>query len=125
MATLPNALSLTVAVGSQINQSYVMRNSDGSLMNLTGKTFEFAIRTDPVQTSATSPLVSVNSTTSTASGSITVNTVTATVAVTVTATAMAALGQKLYYYTLWMDPTLADATAMVAGTLFAANVSAP
>jgi len=125
MAALPNPLSLNVAVGSQFTQTYILQNEDGTLLNLTGKIFEFAIRTDTIQTSATAPAVSVNSTSSTASGTITVNLIAATVSVVVTATAMATLSQKQYYYTLWMDEGLSDATAMVSGTVFAVNVAAP
>ena len=125
MSSLPNLLSLSVAVGSQFSESFVFQNEDKSLMNLTGKIFEFSIRTDPIQTSATAPVVSVNSTSSTANGTITVNTFTATVTVTVTATGMALLSQRQFFYTLWMDEGLADATAMVSGSMFASNVSAP
>lgn len=119
MSILPNAVSLNVAVGSQISQTYQFKNSDGSLMNITGKVFEFVIRSDPSEGHAVTPVVSVTSTASTASGTITVNTLTSTILVTVTATAMATLTQKQYVYTLWMDQNLSDATAMVSGTLFA------
>lgn len=119
MNVLPNAVSLNVAVGSQLNQSYQLKNSDGSLMDLTGKVFEFVIRNDPSEAHTATPLVSITSTASTASGTITVNTTTSTVLVSVSALAMATLTQKQYVYTLWMDQDLSDATAMVAGTLFA------
>lgn len=124
MPPLPNPLSLTVAAGSQFYEVFGIQNQDGSPVNLTGKIFEFSIRTDPVQTSATAPAVLVNSTSSTASGTIVVTPLTGQVAVTVTAPAMA-LPQALYYYTLWSDEGLADATALVAGTMFVANVAAP
>lgn len=119
MANLPNAASLSVAVGSQLNQTYQFKNSDGTLMDITGKVFEFVIRADPVELGVTTPLVSVTSTASTASGTITVNTLTSTVLVSVSATAMATLTQKQYVYTLWMDQHLSDATAMVSGALLA------
>ena len=125
MAFLPNPLSMNVAVGSDLSNVYTLQNDNGTLMNLVGKTFEFSIRTDPAQTSATAALISVNSTSSTSSGSITVNTFTSQVTVVLTATAMATLSQNQYYYTLWMDPGLADATAMVSGTMFAMNVAQP
>lgn len=124
MANLPNAISLVAAIGSQFNQTYQMYNDDGTLMNITNKTFEFVIRTDPSQTGITVPVASVNSTTSTASGFITVNTLTSTILVTVAATTMAALTQQMYVYTLWMDQNLADATALVNGTMFAELVAA-
>lgn len=125
MPNLPNPASIMASVGSQLNMTYVLKNDDNTLMNITGKTFEFAIRTDPSQTSATAPLISVTSTASTSSGTITVTTASSTVLVTVSAPAMALLTQKQYYYTLWMDPGLGDATAMVAGTLFAEFIAEP
>lgn len=125
MGFLPNTASLTESVGSAFNNVYTLKNDDGTLMNLVGKTFEFTIRTDPAQASSVTPVIKVNSSTSTSSGTITVNTTTSQVTVTITATAMALLSQTQYYYTLWMDQGLADATAMVAGTLFALNVAQP
>lgn len=125
MGFLPNAASIAAAVGSQLNMTYALHDDSGALMNITNKIFEFSIRTDPIQTSATAPLISVNSTSSTASGTIVVNTNTATVSVSVSATAMAGLTQKLYYYTLWMNQGLGDATALVSGTLFAQFTSVP
>ena len=125
MGVLPNSASITAAVGSQLNMVYVLQNDDGTPMNITNKTFEFSVRADPSQTTAVAPLISVNSTASTPSGTIVVTTNTSTVAVSVSAGAMSALTQKQYYYTLWMDQGLADATAMVAGTLFAQFTSVP
>lgn len=119
MGVLPNALSLSVAVGSQLNQTYQFLNSDGTLMNIVGKIFEFNIRNDPIEAKTVTPVASVTSTVSTASGVITVNTLTSTVLVSVSSSAMSNLTQKQYVYTLWMDQNLADATAMVSGTLFA------
>ena len=124
MPPLPNPLSLTVASGSQFNQVFVIKNSNGTLVDLTGKIFEFYIRTEQVQTSSTSPIAHVNSTSSTASGTIVVDLFTAAVSVTVSAPAMT-LPQAPYYYTLWLDEGLTDATALVAGTMFVANVAAP
>lgn len=119
MGTLPNAVSLTVAVGSQLNQTYQFTNADGTLMNITGKVFEFNIRNDPSEAKTVTPVATVTSTASTSAGTITVNTATSTVLVSVSALAMANLTQKSYVYTLWMDQNLSDATAMVSGTLFA------
>jgi hypothetical protein len=125
MGFLPNLASLTAAVGSQLNVTYVLHNDDDTLMNITNKTFEFSIRTDPGQLSATPPLVSVNSTASTASGTIAVTTNTSTVAVSVSAAAMNTLTQRQYFYTLWMDQGQNDATAMVSGVLFVQFTSVP
>ena len=101
-----------------------MFNDNGTLMNITNKTFEFVIRTDPIQTSVSTPVASVSSVSSTASGFITVNTGTSTVLVTVSPSAMSNLTQQGYVYTLWMDQNLPDAAALVSGTLFAEFVAA-
>lgn len=119
MGNLPNAISLSVAVGSQLNQTYQFKNDDGSLMNITGKVFEFVIRSDPSEAHVVTPVAVVTSSASTSAGTITVDTATSTILVSVSALAMANLTQKSYVYTLWMDQNLSDATAMVNGTLFA------
>lgn len=125
MALLPNPASITAAVGSQLVMTYVLKNDDDTLMNIVGKTFEFSVRTDPSQTTSTAPLFSVSSTASTSSGTILVTAGTSTVQVIVNSAAMALLTQASYYYTLWMDPGLADQTAQVNGTLFAQFTAAP
>ena len=119
MANLPNAVSIVAAIGSQFNQTYQLLNDDGSTMNITGKIFEFIIRTDPIQSGISTPAASVTSTASTASGTITVTVSTATLLVSVSALATALLSQQQYFYTLWMDQGLSDATALVSGTFFA------
>jgi hypothetical protein len=124
MGALPNFISISAGIGSQFNQSYQMFNDDGTLMSITNKIFEFVVRTDPSQLSAQNPVISVNSVSSTSSGFITVTTGTSTVLVSVSPTSMSGLIQQQYYYTLWMDQDLPDATALVSGTLFAANIAA-
>ena len=119
MGTLPNAVSVVAAIGSQWNQSYQLLNDDGTLMNISNKIFEFVVRTDPSQSSATTPLIRVSSVSATSSGSITVTTGTSTVLASLSPTAMALLSAGQYYYALWMDQDLPDATALVSGTLFA------
>lgn len=125
MPKLPNPRSVTNPIGSAWSETYQLTNNDGTLQNITNKTFEFVIRADPGQTSATTPLATVNSTTPNAAGQITVTTATSTVQVVLNAAATASLTQGQYYYALWMDPGLPDATAEVEGTWFATQVAAP
>lgn len=124
MATLPNTFSIQMGIGSLWSQNYVLQNSDGSLANLTGKIFEFVVRTDPSQASSVTPAIIVT-TTSSSAGVITVNTATATVNVLLNPSATAALSQTSYHYTLWMDQGLSDATAWVTGTIFASQIALP
>lgn len=124
MPQLPNPLSVTAAVGSQWPQGYQLFNDDGTLMNIATKTFEFVVRSDPAQAGTVTPLIVVKSTGATAAGYITVTTATSSLLVVLSATATAALSQQQYYYTLWMDPGLPDATALVSGTFYADYVAA-
>jgi len=124
MPALPNQLNTTSAAGSQWVTTYTLQNDDGTLMNITGKTFEFVVR--PSTTDVTEPaLVAVNSTTAGAQGYITVSPSTSTVQVVLSPTATALLGQSSYPYSLWMDPGLTDATDLVVGTCFSTLVAAP
>jgi hypothetical protein len=104
-------------------QSYTLQNDDGSAMNLAGKTFEFVVRPNTLDHTAPA-MVTVNSTAATAQGYITVTTLTATVQVVLSPTATTLLGQSANPYTLWMDPGLPDATALVAGLFFCQLVAA-
>ncbi|WP_327066884.1 hypothetical protein [Kitasatospora sp. NBC_01302] len=123
MPALPNQLNTTSASGSQWVTSYQLQNDDGTLMNITGKTFEFVIR--PTTSDATEPaLVSVNSTAANAQGYITVTPATSTLLVVLSPTATALIGQSAYPYSLWMDPGLSDATDLVTGTFYNALVAA-
>lgn len=124
MPALPNAFSIQMGVGSQWSQAYTFQNADGSLIDLTTKTFEFVVRTDPSELTATTPLIKVTTTSGT-QGVITVNTSTATATVTLSPTATAVLAQQAYPYSLWMDPGLTDATAWVTGTVFAFLIAVP
>ena len=123
MPVLPNQVQALGAAGSQWVQSYTLQNDDGTPLNITGKSFEFVIR--PSTTDHTAPaMVSVNSTAATVQGYITVTTLTSTVQVVLSPTATTLLGASAYPYTLWMDPSLPDATALVVGTFYSSLVSA-
>lgn len=124
MSTLPNVFSIQMGVGSQWSQNYVLQNADGSLPDLTGKIFEFVVRNDPSELSSVTPVIKVT-TTPGSQGQITVNLTTATVSVTLAPVATAALTQKTYSYSLWMDQGLTDATAWVTGTVFATLIANP
>lgn len=123
MAALPNALSINLGIGSQWSQTYTIQNSDTTLFNITGKTWEFVVRSDPSEPTAVTPVIKVLSSAPGAQGSIVVNTTTSTVQVILTPAATAALSQKGYVYSLWMDPGLSDATAWVTGTAFAQQIA--
>lgn len=123
MPALPNQLQVNAAAGSQWVTTYQLQNDDGTLMAISGKTFEFVIRPNPSDT-AEPAMVAVNSTASTAQGYITVTTATSTVQVVLSPTATALLGQGARPYTLWMDPGLPDATALVDGICFSNLVAA-
>jgi hypothetical protein len=120
---LPNRLNTTSAAGSQWAWSYQLQNDDTTLMNITGKSFEFVIR--PTVADVTEPaLIAVNSTASNAQGYITVTPSTSTVLVVLSPTATALIGANSYPYALWMDPGLPDATNLVGGTFFSSLVAA-
>lgn len=125
---MPNALPATVnvvaAVGSIWSYTYTITNADGvTPANLTGKTFEFAIRRSVYDTGT--PLVSVNTASSTSLGTITVNTTTAAVQVMLTPAATLILKNGGGPYALWMDPNLSDATTVVVGQFYCNPVTNP
>lgn len=120
-APLPNFFSVVAAIGSQWSQVYLLTNDDGSLTNIANKTFELVIRDR--NTSAT--ILSINSTTSTSAGNITVSTSASTLQPILTPAATSLLTEIGGNYTLWMDPNLPDATALVAGVFYGRNVPLP
>jgi len=123
MTFLPNTVDVTNPQGSQWSTTYLLQNSDGTLMNIIGKTFEFAIRRAVTDTG--SPTLSVTSGASTANGQIIVDTTASTVQVILTATGTALLTHGGGPYILWMDPGQTSATALVVGTFYAPQVAAP
>lgn len=123
MTTLPVVANLSAAQGSQWTSPFVLQNMDGTPLNITGKTFEFAIRRTVTDTGT--PLVLVSSDTTTASGTITVDVPTATVTVLLTPAATGSLVHGGGDYALWMNPGLTDATAMSVGVFFCSRVVAP
>lgn len=125
MPTLPNQLNISDQVaGSQWPRSYQLQNDDGSLIDITGATFEFVIRTDSTDTT-TPALVTVSSAAATAQGYITVTVATSTLLVVLSPTATALLGQSAYPYALWMAPGTPAATDLVTGTSFCKLVPLP
>jgi len=120
-APLPNFFQAIAPIGSQWAQSYQVANDDGSLTNITNKTFELVVRSN--QSGATVFLV--NSTASTSAGTITVTSSTSTLQVVLTPTATNLLSEYGASYTLWMDPNLSDATALVAGVFYGRTVAQP
>jgi hypothetical protein len=117
MPALPIQVNAIAAAGGEWDTTYALENDDGTVMNITGKSFEFVIR--PTVTDATEPaLVSVSSVSASAQGFMTVNVAAGTVLVVLNPAATSLLGQGARPYTLWMDPGLTDATPLVAGTFF-------
>lgn len=110
--------------GSQWVTSFTLTNDDGTLMDITNKSFEFVVRASVTDTSTT-PLVKVTSTAATAQGYITVTTATSSVQVVLSPTATAGLPAIGPWHTLWMDPGLADQWKALTGPFFCQAVPAP
>lgn len=124
---LPTDYTVITASGSQWTAVVTVFNDDNTLANITGKSFEFVVRTSTAQINGPDgPVVFlVNNTTSTANGTILVNTTLSQVQIIVNAVAVNLLTQGGGLYTLWMDPTLADATALMTGQFLVRTVAAP
>lgn len=120
---LPNNYTIVTAADSQWSAVFTITNDDGTLANLTNKTFEMVIR-DRLGGSGV-VLSSVSSTASTLDGSITVNVTASTLDVVLTPVAVDAVANGGAPYTLWMDPNLPDATALVTGVIYVNPVATP
>lgn len=120
---LPNNYTIVTAAGSQWSSIFTIYNDDGTLANITNKVFEFVVR-DRLSSPGT-VIFSFTSTTPNAYGSMVINTVSSTVQVTVNPAATALITEGGGPYTLWMDQSLADATALVTGTFFANLIANP
>lgn len=120
-APLPNFFNIVAAIGSQWSQVYIVQNDDNTLANITNKTFELVVRDR--NTGVT--IFSINSTTSTSAGNITVTTSASSLQPIVNPAATALLTEIGGNYTLWMDPSLNDAVALVAGIFFGRTVASP
>lgn len=123
MPQLPNQVNAQAVAGSLWDTDYQLFNDDGTPMNITGKTFELAIRST-ISDAAPSPLVSVSSQVATAQGYITVNVNNSSLLVVLSPTATALLGRGARPYALWMDPGLVTATDLVTGTFFSVLTAA-
>lgn len=91
---------------------FALQNDDETPMNITGKSFTFVARPTVTNRSAP-PQVEVNSAFSTAQGEINIDLLSSTIEVVVTSSANS--GWSGGTFTLWMNPNLADATALVQG----------
>jgi hypothetical protein len=122
--TFPQPYNTIGYPGSLWAATFQFLNSDGSLMNITGKTFEWVLRTS-TQAVGT-PTLAVTSTTPTTNGSIVITTSTSSILVTLTPTGTALLAPNTTYAaTLWMNPTLTDATVMTNGVFNTLAAAAP
>lgn len=120
---LPNNYTIVAAAGSQWSTVVTIYNDDGTLADITNKTFEFVVR-DRLS-SPGRVIFSFTSTASNAYGAMVVSTVNSTVEVIVNPTATSLITEGGGPYTLWMDPSLSDATALVTGTFYANPVANP
>lgn len=123
MPLLPNNYTIVTAADSQWSAVFTVNNDDGTLTDLTNKTFEMVIR-DRLGGAGT-VLTSVDSITSTADGTIIVNLITSSFEVILTPAAVNTVTNGGAPYTVWMDPNLSDATALVTGTIYVNPVAIP
>ena len=123
MALLPNNYTIVTAMDSQWSGVFTVTNDDGSLTDLTNKTFEFVIRNR--LGSVGTVLASVNNTAGAANGTIVVDLTKSTVEVILNPVAVNTVTNGGAPYTLWMDPSLSDATALVTGTIYVNPVATP
>lgn len=120
---LPNNYTIVTAAGSQWSSIFTIYNDDGTLANLTNKTFEFVVRDRLGQPG--NVLFSFTAASPNAYGSMVVNTVNSTIQVIVTPAATLLITEGGGPYTLWMDQNLSDATALVTGVFYANPVANP
>lgn len=123
MALLPNTYTIVTAASSQWSAVFTVTNDDGSLTDLTGKTFEMVIRDRLGNVGEV--LASVSNDVSTADGTIQVDLQQAAVRVILNPVAVNAVVSGGAPYTLWMDPNLSDATALVTGIIYVNPVATP
>jgi phage tail sheath gpL-like len=114
----------SIPSGSLYSASFVLTNADGSLYALSTQTFEYVVRIDPSDSSAT-PLIKLT-TTSSAAGILTVNTGTSTVTITLNPAATATLPTRnLYAQALWMNPATATAVPWFSGQFIIVPLAQP
>ena len=119
---LPNAYTIVTAADSQWSGSFTIQNDDGTLADITNKTFEMVLRN---RLGNVGTVLSSVSTVPTANGEIVVDLITSTVQVVLNPVAVDAVTTGGAPYTLWMDPGLTDATALVTGIIYVNPVATP
>lgn len=115
--------NIAASAGGQWAATFTLENDDGTPMNIATKTFEFVARTNTAP--AGTPVVTVTSTGAGADGYMVIDVDAATVQVVLTPTATTNASGGGIPYTLWMNPGLTDATALVTGTLYSSLVAQP
>ncbi|MFG2412286.1 hypothetical protein [Streptomyces goshikiensis] len=123
MGDLPLRWRTSTAAGTQWAATFTLLDDDGTRMDISGKTFEFAIR--PTSADVTAPPMVEVTTTATVQGYLTVDTVASTVQVVLSPTATLSLGTGCRPFALWMDPGLAGQACLVEGPFFSRLVTAP
>jgi hypothetical protein len=122
---VPLPWATSTPAGSQWATTFTLQNDDGTVMNITGKTFELVVRQSPRNVTIP-PLVSISSVAPSSQGSIIVNVPAGTVQTIVAPGALpATLANDVYTVGLWMDPGLTDATNLVNGLLYVQPTAAP
>lgn len=122
MAQIPQAWNTSAAAGSQWVQTFSLTNN-GVPVDVTGWTWEFVIRPDVEDQTAT-PLVKVT-TTSSPQGQIAVVPTTGTVTVTLTPAATTALGNGFKAHALYANPGTTTQACWVAGIFNSQATAAP
>lgn len=120
---LPNNYTIITAAGSQWSTVVTIYNDDGTLADISSKTFEFVLR-DRLN-SVGGVIFSFTNTAPNAYGQMVVNTVNSTVQVVVNPAATLIVTEGGGPYTLWMNQNLPDATALLTGILYANPVAKP
>lgn len=122
MTTLPNPYAFTLPTGARWNATGTVYNDDGTLANLTGKTFELVLR-DELGTNGV--VVASITTTGNTYGQLVVDTTASTVQIVLNPNAVAAILHGQAYYTLWMDPNLPDAEPLASGIFQTQTIAQP
>lgn len=123
MPELPLRWRTSTVAGARWSASFTLRNDDGTPMDISGKSFEFAIR--PTAGDAAVPALVAVAGAATVQGYVTVDTVSAVVQVVLSPTATASLGTGCRPFALWMDPGLPDQTCLVEGPFYSRLASSP
>ena len=123
MAVLPNNYTIVTAAGAEWSATVTIYNDDGTLADITNKTFEMVARNRLNTVGVV--LFTVTSIATGVYGGITVNVANSAAQVILAPAATATIVEGGAPYTLWMNPSLPDAEALLTGILYANPIAAP